>query len=173
MQQTKIQVWSKEHPMMSGILGLLLIGIVMAALVSAFSDPSQPLKDAGSSAVSTQKVVFDVPSLLGKDVDQIKKELGTPIDDVELTELQLKNLDQAAEWSKTFEKDGVKLLVTYSSRTRKVIDFFISDLGDQNKTRIMAAGGLKNDDPAYRLEFVKALTNPAEYTGLKITPIVK
>lgn len=158
---------------MAGILGLFLIGSVIAVLMSVLSSPSQTSKAVVSSAASTQKVVFNVPSLLGKDVDQIKKELGTPSDDTEPTELQLKNMSQDSEWWKTFKKDGVELLVTYNPRTRKVVDFFISDLGDQDKARIMAAGGLKNDDPACQLEFVKALKDPSTYTGLKITPAQK
>lgn len=101
----------------------------------------------------------------------MRKVLGKSVDtNLEPTKLQLKIMGQDTTWDNSFNKDEVDLLVTYNPRTRKVIDFFISDLGDQNKTRIMASGNLKNGDPTYQIEFVAALKTPTMYTGVKITP---
>ena len=167
-----MKVWRKKHPVITGLVTLSVILCTLTILAVVLSSPSQPASKVASdsSPAATQKIIFDVPSLFGMDIDQIKKTLGTPSDDVEPTSAQLANMGQDSDWWKTFEKDGAKLLVTYNPRTRKVVDFFISDLGDQDKERIMAAGNLKNGDSAYQLEFVKALKDPSTYTGLKVTP---
>ncbi len=40
-----------------------------------------------------------------------------------------------------------------------------------DKDRLMAVGGIKMGDPAYDVEFVKAITNPSKFTGIKIIPV--
>ncbi len=169
----KARPWYKKRPIAVGILGFFVFVTIIGSFASS-DKPSQLNSNVGASTTSTQKVVFDVPSLIGKNVDQIKKVLGKPVDKlVEPTKVQLEAMGQDATWDNSFEKNGVTLLITYNPRTRQVIDFFISDLGDQDKARIMAAGNLKAGDSAYILAFVKALKDPTTYTGLKITPRAK
>jgi hypothetical protein len=123
-----------------------------------------------------EQIVFDVPALLEKNIDEIRQVLGNPTDGnfIDPTEDQLKlSGDKDMEWSNTFKKDGRELLVSYGSRSRKVIDFFISsDDLDQNKDKeqVMNWGNVQNDDSRYSLEFVNALKDPNLFTGIKITP---
>lgn len=118
------------------------------------------------------KQIFDVPSLLGKDVDQIRQVLGKPVDkDIEPTELQLEMMGDNVEWDNSFEKEEVTLLVTYDARTRNVKDFFIGhSVVEDDKETLYKIGNVKQYVKSYRLEFVKANLRPGLYTGLKITP---
>ena len=117
------------------------------------------------------KYVFDVPSLVGKNIDGVKTVLGSSIDK-EPTQQQM-NLG-IDEWSLTFRKDGKELLVTYNPKTKKIIDFFISTDDPSGKTKdknhLMELGNLKESDPNYKLEFVKALKDSLSYTGVKAIP---
>ncbi len=162
--------WVKRHPIVTVVIALFVI--VFFSSSRSQPKPQTNVPASPSAVVSpAQQTVFDVPSLVGKNVDQIRKILGNPVDkDIEPTKLQLEMMGQEVTWYNSFKKEGVDLLVTYDAKTRKVVDFFISDLGDQDKIRLLAAGNLKNGDPAYVLEFVKALKDPTTYTGVKITP---
>lgn len=132
------------------------------------------MADNQAKVAAAQSIAFDVPALMEKNIDQIREIVGKPTDAaIEPTKLQLDVKGADAEWDNTFEKDGFTCFVTYNVRTRKVVDFFIVDPGDQNKPRIMAAGNLKPNDPAYTLKFVEMRKDPSKYTGVMITPKVK
>ncbi len=106
--------------------------------------------------------VFDVPSLVGKNIDEVRQVLGQP------TEAQ-KSLGGFNEWDNTFKKDNEELLVTFNYQTRKIIDFFISTT-NQDKNRLLQIGNLKENSPDYKIEYVKAIKDPSKITGVKIIP---
>jgi hypothetical protein len=180
---------SKSGPGLSaGKIALIVLGgfVVLSVIAGLLSDDTDKTNaTVPASATSTReslrvqykdyldqpidKQVFDVPALIGKNVDQVKAVLGaTKIKD-EPTQLQL---DMGTdEWSNTITKDGVDLLVTYHPKTRKVVDFFISaSVVEGDQETLYKVANVKPGASNYRLEFVKANTRPGLYTGLKITP---
>jgi hypothetical protein len=114
----------------------------------------------------TAQVAFDVPPLIGKSIDEIRRTLGAPIDnEAEPTDLQLRvGVD---EWNNAFAKDGEELLVTFDPRTRRVSDLF---LGGSDRTVLMQKCNVVEGAIDYRVESVRALRNPAEITGIRIVP---
>jgi len=123
--------------------------------VSTIASPKEPAP-----------IIFDIPSLVGKSIDEIREILGKPQDkEPEPTELQLQiGID---EWSNVFSKDGQELVVTFNPRTRRVTDFF---LVGEDETILMQLGNLAKGTPAYRIEPVKQIRNPSKITGIKIIP---
>lgn len=110
---------------------------------------------------------FDMPSLLGKNIDEIRIVLGAPLDE-NLTEPTAEQLKLGVdEWDNSYKKDRQELLVTFNPSTRKIVDFFLS--GD-NKAKLIEAGNLKENDSSYTLEQVKQLKNPSAITGIKVIP---
>jgi hypothetical protein len=108
---SKITTWMKTHKIITGILAIILLIIII---------PGSPKKDPVVQSVD-QKVIFDVPSLVGKNVTEIVTILGTPSsNDVPKEEQLLSN----REWDMSFRKDGFQLLVTYNYDTKVVKDFF-------------------------------------------------
>ena len=112
-------------------------------------------------------VVFDVPSLVGMSIDDIRQRLVLSPHDLhpEPTELQLQL--GMYEWSNLFEKEGQQLLVFFDARTRRVIRFF---LPGEDKTILMRKGNLVDGHSAYQVISVRALVNPSQITGIKIVP---
>lgn len=118
--------------------------------------------------------IFDVPALIGKNIDEVRTILGTPLDK-ELTEPSQEQLNLGAnQWDNTFRKDGEDLLVTFSPLTRQIVDFFIatddSSGKTQDKNHLLELGNLKEGDSRYNIEFVKTLKDPSYYTGVKAIP---
>jgi len=149
------------------IIPAIFVGIIV--IIGIIAESGEP--DAAPAMTATQQVaVFDVPSLIGKNIDEVRAELGTPSDkDPEMTEQQMQF--GATEWYNSFDRDGRSLLVTFDSRTRQITDFFISATDDAGDTQsLLAVGNLREIDPRYSVEFVKALQNPSEYTGVKVVP---
>ncbi len=113
------------------------------------------------------KPAFDVPSLIGKSIDEVRGVLGKPDDrEPEPTKLQLQiGVD---EWFNSYEKDGQELMVTFNPRNRVVIDFFLT--GD-SKAVLMQIANLREGDSAYRVEVIQAINAPGQITGIKVVPI--
>lgn len=116
---------------------------------------------------------FDIPSLIGKDLPQVREALkGYEVKTLELTKEQIA-MGNTTEWDASFKKDGQELLVTYTIATNKVIDLFIST-DDKNgltrdKKHLLEVGNLKEGDSRYQVEFVKAMVDSKSFTGVKIT----
>ncbi|OGH15917.1 MAG: hypothetical protein A2869_00330 [Candidatus Levybacteria bacterium RIFCSPHIGHO2_01_FULL_40_58] len=117
------------------------------------------------------KYVFNVPSLVGKDLDGVISVLGTPEgQDPTAEQIRL----GAKEWDKTFVKDGKELMATYTISDRKIVDFFISSEdpsgATKDKSYLLEIGNLNENDSRYKVEFVKTLKDPSLFTGVKIMP---
>ncbi|MBA4159738.1 MAG: hypothetical protein H0X65_20020 [Gemmatimonadetes bacterium] len=111
-------------------------------------------------------ILFDVPFLIGKSIDEVREALGRPQDrSVEPTELQL--AVGIGEWSNVFTRNGQDLLVTFNPRTRKVVDLF---LDGTDRATLMRRGNLTEQSHEYQIEVVRALRDPSTITGLKIIP---
>lgn len=119
---------------------------------------------------ATSEPAYDVPALVGMNLDQAREVLGTPSWDKEPTQLQIS--DGTTEWSKSWENERGSLMITYDIKSKKIIDFFIS--GDGAKTfkdtdNILSLGNLSATDNRYSVEFVQA-KNAEGYTGATVTP---
>lgn len=121
MDAAKKKPISKKKKILYGFLGFIAV-CWLVATVGEILDPTVKPKEV-PTPVQEVTTVFDIPSLLGKNVDQIKATLGSPLDDNEPTAQQLEF--GAEEWQKEFKKSGYTLLVTYNPRTRVVLDFFM------------------------------------------------
>lgn len=144
--------------------------IVIAGLIAESGEP-----DVASPTVATtqETAVFDIPSLIDKDIDGVRAEMGTPVDkDLEPTAQQLQF--GTTEWYNSFERNGQSLLVTFNPKTRTIIDFFISTNDSsgatRNKEALLSIGNLNEGNSNYQVEFVSALNNRTSYTGVKIIP---
>ena len=158
-----------------GKLSLILTGgfilfIILAGVTTPKTDkPSaeQTATTAPPTATPAPSYSFDVPSLIGKNVDEIRQVLGAPIDqDLAEPSAEQRNLG-VDEWDNSFRKDGHEILVTFNPNTRKVIDYFLS--GDV-RDKLLEIGNLKSSDSKYNIESVKSFKDSSAITGIKITP---
>jgi hypothetical protein len=163
---TKTKSWVFSHKILSAVIVFFSLIIISIALTPV------PPKTATEKEVKVeieQKVVFDVPSLFDKNIDEVKQVLGTPKNDTELTELQMQGSD---EWSKEFNKDGYTLTVTYRAKSRLVTDFFVSATDEiynsGDKTKMLKLTNTQEGNKSYSVEFVKALKDPSKFTGILI-----
>lgn len=158
-------------------LGLVVV-VTIIAIASSSNDqddtrptvnqqPQQTAQETKRETPAPQEsaFIFDVPSLIGKNIDEVKQILGKPSIDKEPTKQQIAS-GVADEWEKEFEKDSQSLLVTYYPKTKVIVDFFISGT---DKKALLNIGKLKENDSAYVIEFVKAIKNPSDITGVKIS----
>jgi hypothetical protein len=121
---------------------------------------------AHTSSIPSEQVLFDIPALIGRSIDQVRDALGTPQDRTpEPTQLQLDI--GIHEWSNVFTSNGQDLLVTFDAPTRRVVDFF---LAGTDRAALMRKGNLDQQSSAYRVEPVRALRDPSKITGVKVTP---
>jgi hypothetical protein len=95
------------------------------------------------------KTVFDIPSLIGKNINEVRYELNQFVTDssepVNSTE---------KEWDSIFKKEGIILHVFYDTQTKKILRFHLisekeafSDLKD-----LLKLGNLDPNSGAYILE---------------------
>lgn len=134
-------------------------------------ETTQPVQNKETPAVSQPDFVFDVPSLLHKNIDEITTILGTPKNDAKMTALQMKS--GSDKWDKEYEKDGRTLMVEYYVKTGMVIDFFV-DADDaiyenRDKDKLFKLTNTNESDGRYSISFVPAMKDPTRFTGILIT----
>jgi hypothetical protein len=126
---------------------------------------------AGCGKRQGSSPAFDVPSLLGKDMDQVKASLSTPA-----TTATRGSAESAETGSQAFRRDDQILTVTYKKSNKRITSFQIGTEGDSlvlkedKKNELLDLGRLKADDPRYSLEFVEAAAKPFSYIGVKVIP---
>lgn len=123
--------------------------------------------------ITNIKVVFDVPALIGKNIDEIRKVLGKPSDkEMDPSKLQKKN--KFDTWDNSFNKDGKTLLITYNPQNRKVTDFFIESTdrsgASENYADLLSICNVTRDNAKYLIEPVPVINDNTKYTGIKIIP---
>lgn len=113
------------------------------------------------------KPVFNIPELVGKNLNELIVLLGTPTQDSEPTQLQS---DMFTNWEKAWVKDGYFILATYDIKTKKIVDLFLGTDNEasfetfKNTENILNIGNISTSSNSYSVNFVKAL-NADGYTG--------
>ncbi|MBI2638147.1 hypothetical protein HYW83_01000 [Candidatus Peregrinibacteria bacterium] len=124
-----------------------------------------PKAVAVSSKARTQ-FVYDIPSLLDKNYNQIKTKLGKTTKVVQA--------DNQAD--ALFIKQGFEFYVTYNTKTKEVIEFFLVTDDPSGKTqdinRLMDIGNLSKDDARYTVEFTRPIDDKSAYTGITVRTAV-
>jgi hypothetical protein len=160
------------------VLSLIIIGV----LSSFGSKPTTTTTDTAKTtpaptkevAKTKEATVFDVPALLGKNIDEVRVVLGTPDD--KKSGMDEPNAQQLAlgtdSWDNTFTKGNDTILVTFNPVTRKVIDYFLSGNNEngENKQHLIEIGNLNESDSKYKIVAVKMIKDPSKITGITVTP---
>lgn len=151
------------------IVGILALLLVVSVFMSWRSDPKNGQVKYGS--VESQALqVFDVPALVGKDINGVQSILGTPSAD-----------DSSHVWPngndehiKTWTRHKVDLIVSFHSQTGQIIDFFLATDDPSGATkdagRLYAQGNITESDPRYRIDIRSSRPDEELYTGVKIIP---
>lgn len=145
-------------------LCLLTFAVGMSCDSSSNSDTVNRVEPASSNVLS----VFDVPSLIGKNIDEVRRVLGHPAD--KTPEPRSSQFD---EWDNVFHKRGYTVLVMFNPKTREVIDFFIPTNDPSEKTsdytNLLKVSNVSMTNRNYLVTPVQVLGYPGEYTGITIT----
>lgn len=117
------------------------------------------------SADPNTAFTYDIPALIGKNIDQADKELPVAIGSTpEPPNRQDDQNPGGTKWHRIYMKDKHALIVNFNSITRKVISFVLE--GD-NKEKTLEVGNLSENDAKYK---VKQLNDEIGMLGIKITP---
>jgi hypothetical protein len=146
----------------------IIIFLIFAGVFSA----KDVVNNSNNNLVEQNEIIFDLESLYGKNIDEIKIILGEPTDDTEpqdvTSEYQL-----FEEWSKSWEKGDWGLLVEYDVASREVIDFFLSTDDPSGKTRdikrLEESLNIKGSNN-FSIKPVEVLVDPSYYTGIIAIP---
>jgi len=158
------------------IFGLLAVGSLVGVGIAVSPHPqlqNSVLPDNKKNVTRKESFIFDIPGLLGRNIDGVRAVLGNPSDtDKEPTAQQLSL--GVEEWSNVFKKGGRELLVTFNPRTRRVIDYFVSTADPSGVTKdtseLMVVANVINNAAQYEVEPVKTIKDPKLFTGIKIIP---
>lgn len=167
MNKEKIMSWVNSHKMLSVFIGVIVFVILFSAITP--SSKKSPVVSE-NKVTAEQKVVFDIPSLLNKNIGQVIQVIGTPESYPEPTLDQIKLGTKS--WEKTFKKDGFELLVTYDIQSKKVTDFFVSATDEiyenRDKNKLLQLTNTKESALGYSVEFVKAIKDSTRFTGILV-----
>lgn len=113
----------------------------------------------------SREAVFDVPALLGKNIDEITRLLGKP------GEPDASNLT-VDELERRYSRKGYRLIINYDQKTRQVAGFFLSAPGLSGETKdcgsILKAGNLNPASTAYAIDTLRS-ERKGYFTGVAVT----
>ena len=143
----------------------------MALLLFSCGTKSETNQATPEKATTEVLVVFDIPQLLGKNIDEVRSLLGKPIDEeIEPSKIQMDM--EFDSWDNSFEKSGKTLTVTFNPKTRKVLDFFIGTDDPSGLTSdytdLIKMGNMYGNADKFSIEPVIALRDRTKFTGIKI-----
>ena len=106
---------------------------------------------------------YDIPALIGKNIDQADRELGVAIGST--PEPPNNQSDPGGtRWHRIYMKYKHALIIDFNAFTRKVISFVLE--GD-NKGKLLGLGHLRENDSKYKIE---QLNDELGMLGIKVTP---
>ncbi len=136
----------------------------------------------------TPSYVFDVPSLLGKNIDQIRQSLGPSIEQqdpkgngpAEPAQQDI-NSESAIPWFNDWDNGKYELLVDFNYQTRKVLDFSVSYIQSIDSTAITSdhksefetAANVSDNGSGYSVQVNKCklgCSSNDNILGIKIIP---
>jgi hypothetical protein len=141
---------------------IISLALLLLSSCAVADRPSSPTAGAA---------VFDVPTLLSQDIDQIRSSLlgktQGRADDPNARQYQ----GGPSEWTKSFVRDTTTLLVSFNSQTRQVHDFFIRTAHGRTNdyTTLLRLANVRSNDRRIRVEPMKAQTEPGLYSGVRFT----
>ena len=153
---------------------VILIGIIALAFILGGNKGNNNSASAKpTESVQTSEPTFDIPSLVGKNIDEVKTELSDYQGKTEEpTDQQIQM--GVKDWDASFVKDGKELLVTYTIADRKVKEFFIGTDDPSGKTKdlqhFLNLGNLSESDSSYSLRFIPAIKDSTSFTGVRVEP---
>ncbi|HXI00281.1 MAG TPA: hypothetical protein VNI52_08420 [Sphingobacteriaceae bacterium] len=112
------------------------------------------------------KAVFDIPNLIEKDIDEIRKILGKPDEDfIETTE------PGRQTWDNTFKKQGSLLSVSFDPKSRAVNFIYLAPPGDDwTKKDVMKLGNLDSPSAKYWIERGSKFNMDGDYSTIRVIP---
>ncbi|RYU74776.1 hypothetical protein [Hymenobacter persicinus] len=146
---------------------LLLSGLAACTGTQTASEKSAP--DLGSAS-SVRPNAVDMPALVGRNIDQVRRALGPPTETkeeaigMEPTAEQMK-ATKGEDWINTFEKNGSTVVVTFNAKTRKVLDMVL--IGS-NEDELMRRGNLSLTAQNYIVLPVTDPKNAEKVSGLRV-----
>lgn len=156
-------------PRLKGVWRTVLVVVLVMAgfggIASKGKNPivqDTPAQEAGVVSSASPKIpfVFDVPSLIGKNVLQVKAVLGTPSKNEKGT---------GTANALVFLKNNQELDVEYDSATGNVSDLtLMTDDADKTKQHLLDVGNLADNDPQYALKFETVVDNPSSYADVVV-----
>jgi|GEM_PF-2803405 len=134
---------SIKKPFWQQLWFLVPMAVLLLIIVSA-ANSLEKTSDQYSGPV--QAMVFDLPPLIGKTIDEVVTALGEPTAEEEPTAEQKKV--GYTEGTVSYEHEGITLMVNFDVLTRKVNDFYVSPPGIepvQNITALLQAANLREE----------------------------
>ncbi len=120
-------------------------------------------------------VAFNVPSLIGLDINKIRATLGKPAETEDPTGQP--SIGGMVPLEEMWVKDDVALRVDYDNNTGKVLDFFMPYVpkpngGGFDPQMVREQGGLEEGSPLYRVETINSKTfgRFVMESGVRIVP---
>lgn len=152
---------------------LYLALVVLAALTTACSGSQMAGERSGPATgtpESASSAVVDVPALVGRNIDQLRRTLGAPKETreqaigLEPTAAQMKST-RGQDWINTFERNGTTLVVTFNANSRKVRDIVLLGADEDD---LLRDANLSLTSADYLVLPVMSPGNSTELIGMRI-----
>ncbi|RSK48849.1 hypothetical protein [Hymenobacter rigui] len=146
---------------------LLVSGVAACSGSQSASESTSPVS---GSVEASRAAAVDVPTLVGRNIDQVRRTLGPPRETkdqkigLEPTSEQMKST-HGEDWINTFERNGTTVVATFNARTRKVRDLVVVG---SDEDELLRNANLSLTAPGYMVLPVANPKNNREIVGMRV-----
>ncbi len=147
------------------------------------NNEEQPQTETNGQADDEEKtetipVLFDVSALLDKNISYFAPAFSEPVNEnPEPTDIAIQT--GVETWTKSFEKDGYLIDVTYNINSGKVTEIFLSKgtydmpleetwITKNEVNDLLKRGNISKDSTGYYYRFMWPIQDKSKYTGVKV-----
>jgi len=138
------------------VMSILIVGLVSLCIIGYLLFPPPP----------PSTVVFDIPTLVYKNIDEVRLVLGKPDDE------QLEPKDKTTKnWSNIYHKDGFRLSIRFDPVSRAISQYRIVIDGKGNYESledILRIGNVHGSNATYTIETDQSDRNEFSYVIIHI-----
>jgi hypothetical protein len=156
------------------LLILILVWVIGSIVMNSATSTTTPSATNGTTAPAPLSS-FNIPSLIGKNIDEVEAVIGGAVNTWEPTAEQVSLSTPVVPLAtKNFRKGKTELSIDYDAKTRKVSTLFIATDDPSgatvDKQRLLFMGLVHEGAMTYTIEFVPSLKDPSSFTGVIVTP---
>ncbi len=154
----------------------LLTVFIFFMFIGAFgSGPVETIDTPATDTVQDDEsvAIIDTPRILSMTIDEVRDELGMPLEDSFIDPTSEQIYDESMTWMNEYEISDYMFVIEWNATSRNVTGVFVATDDPSGATKdwevLVPLLGLPEDTSDYLIDAVEVISDPSQYTGVNVS----